>query len=198
MDYGERRAQILRAAERLFHRRPYSAVSISAIAEEAGVAKGLLHHYFDSKRELYLEVVREVASVLSGPLVDDEGHRTHPWARSIDGFLQLVGQNPDLWLASVTVGGAERDDEVASILDEAKELLADQTLRALGLEERAGDPAVRAMVRAYGGFVEELTLEWLDRARLNEDQVRAAMASTLPLLLEQVLPQVEDAGSSGS
>jgi AcrR family transcriptional regulator len=54
MDSAERRRQILHAATGLFLRRPYSQVSISDIAEEAGVARGLLHHYFDSKRDLYL------------------------------------------------------------------------------------------------------------------------------------------------
>lgn len=192
MDYEERRTLILEAAERLFRQRPYSGVSISDIAEEAGVAKGLLHHYFASKRELYLEVVRTVAGMLSVPAPDQELDATRGWERSIEGFLGLIRERPDLWLSSVTVGGAESDDEVASILDEGKEVLADQTIRAFGLVDRADDPVVRALVRAYGGFVQELTVEWLGRGRLDQRQVRDAMVATLPLLLEQVLPLLEE------
>ena len=65
MDYDERRRLILDAATGLFLRRPYGQVSISDIADAAGVAKGLLHHYFGSKRDLYLQVVRDVGSMAS-------------------------------------------------------------------------------------------------------------------------------------
>lgn len=193
MDRDVRRGEILRAAGRLFHERPYSSVSVGDIAEEAGVAKGLMHHYFGSKRDLYLEVVREVAATPAVLLPDDEDLDTPDvWERSVEGFLTVIAQKPELWMLSVTVGGAEKDDEVASILDDAKEVLADQTIRALGLEDRADDPTLRALVRGYGGFVQELTVEWLGRRRLTERQVRDAMIETLPLLLERVLPLIED------
>src|SRR4051812_23730338 len=130
MDRDARRKEILHVASRLFRQRPYREGSVNDIAEEAGIAKGLLHHYFGSKRELYLEVVRDVATVpaVTLPAPDDRDlDREEMLARGVDGFLALVARNPELWLASVTVGGAERDDEVASILDEGKEVLADQT-----------------------------------------------------------------------
>lgn len=194
MDADARRRQILKAAGRLFGERPYSAVSVNDIADEADIAKGLMHHYFGSKRELYLEVVRETAALPSIPLPedDDDLDSSQVWERSVAAFLGMVGQHPDLWLSSVTVGGAESDDEVAEILDESKEVLADQTLAALGLAARSGDPALRALVRAYGGFVQELTVEWLGRGRLGEEQVRRAMVETLPLLIERILPLLED------
>lgn len=194
MDGAARRRQILKAAGRLFGERPYSAVSVNDIADEAGVAKGLMHHYFGSKRELYLEVVRETAAMPSIPLPedDDDLDTAQVWERSVNAFLAMVGQHPDLWLSSVTVGGAESDDEVAEILDDSKEVLAAQTLTALGLDDRSENQALRALVRAYGGFVQELTVEWLGRGRLQEEQVRRAMLETLPLLIERILPLLED------
>ena len=195
MDRDERRVQILHVAADLFGERPYSEVSVNDIAEAAGVARGLMHHYFGSKRELYLEVVRLSARL---PRVDvaagEDTSADELWPRAVDGFLGMIGRNPDLWLASVTVGGAERDDEVAAILDEAREILADQTLVAIGLDDRADDPIVRAFVRAWGGFVQELTIEWLGRRRLDEHRVRAAMVATLPILVEQVLPILDEPG----
>lgn len=194
MEREARRAEILRAASRLFRERPYSEVSVTDIADAAGMAKGLLHHYFGSKRELYLEVVREVATLPRVDVPDDPDlAREDLIARGVSGFLHLISQNPDLWLTSVTVGGAERDDEVASILDDGREVLADQTITALGLHGRRHDPVLRALMRGYGGFVQELTVEWLERKRIDEEQVRTAMAATLPLLLDQVLPLVEEA-----
>src|SRR3954452_11218080 len=60
LEPDERREQILDCAVRLFGERPYSAVSTTEIAQQAGVARGLLNHYFGTKRDLYLEVVRQM------------------------------------------------------------------------------------------------------------------------------------------
>ncbi|MGA2927292.1 MAG: helix-turn-helix domain-containing protein, partial [Solirubrobacteraceae bacterium] len=55
LEHDQRRSQILACARELFSQRTFTAVSMSEIARDAGVARGLLHHYFGSKRELYLE-----------------------------------------------------------------------------------------------------------------------------------------------
>src|SRR5207248_10824584 len=55
---GKRRL-LLQAAVRVFARKGYHASRISDIAEEAGVAYGLLYHYFDSKEEVLRNVFRE-------------------------------------------------------------------------------------------------------------------------------------------
>src|SRR3954447_89986 len=58
-----RREQILECAVRLFGERPYASVSTTDIAREAGVARGLLNHYFGTKRDLSLEVVRALVTL---------------------------------------------------------------------------------------------------------------------------------------
>src|SRR4051812_44791315 len=56
-----RRAELLRAGERLFTEKAFDDVSIEDIAEAAGVSKNLLYHYFSGKRELYLATIRASA-----------------------------------------------------------------------------------------------------------------------------------------
>ncbi len=193
MDPDERRDQILRVSARLFGARPYSEVSISDIANAAGIARGLLHHYFGSKRELYLEVVRIAARAPLGAEPPEALGTERAWATVVDSFLVSIEQHPTRWLNSVNAGGAERDDEVEAILDEAREILADQTLEAIGLGHRVDDPVARAFVRAWGGFVQELTVEWVGRERIDRDRVRRTMLATLPLLVEHVLPLLDEA-----
>lgn len=191
MDYEDRRESILDAAEVLFLDRPYSQVSINDLAEAAGVARGLLHHYFDSKRDLFLEVVRRVARVPQVQAVPDVGTDGDAWARSVDAFLDLISEQSAHWLTAVSVGSAERDDEVAGILDDSREVLADQTIAVLGIAPADASPALRALVRGYGGLVEEITREWLERRRLTGKQARTVLYRALPLLLDQVLPEIE-------
>ena len=52
LDPAQRREQILDAANALFAERPYDEVSIADIANAAGVARGLVHHYFRGRREV--------------------------------------------------------------------------------------------------------------------------------------------------
>ena len=56
---AQRRQQIIDAARVLYSDRPYDDVSTSELAEAAGVARGLINHYFGDKRELFLAVMRE-------------------------------------------------------------------------------------------------------------------------------------------
>jgi AcrR family transcriptional regulator len=184
MDHEERRRQLLHAAAQLFLRRPYSEVSITDIAEQAGVARGLLHHYFESKRDLYLAVVREVTDVRV-PVEGEAAADVDPLPAAIDALLGYVADNQTLWLNSLSVGGPERDDELAGIVDASREVLAEQTIAALGLPDT---DVARAVVRGYGGLVQEVTLEWLQRGRLTREQARTVLVRALPLLVEEVLP----------
>jgi len=191
LDYDDRRAQILAAARRLFLQRPYSEVSMAELAAAAGVARGLLHHYFGSKRDLYLAVVRQVVQVPTMPLPTEvDLDADDVWELSVDGWMRLIEANRDLWLTAIGAGGVGRDAELDEILDEARELTAARCLEALGIDPDAAGPEVRALVRAYGGLAEEVTREWLARGRLSRDQARTVLRGALPLLLERLLPEI--------
>jgi TetR/AcrR family transcriptional regulator, fatty acid metabolism regulator protein len=60
----DRRRQILDAAIRVFAREGYHACRVSDIADEAGVAYGLVYHYFRSKDEVMNELFTERWSLL--------------------------------------------------------------------------------------------------------------------------------------
>ena len=175
LDADERRRQILAAASELLSTRPYSEVSTADIATHAGVARGLLHHYFGSKRDLYLEVVRESVRLPSLP----EGEL---WEASVDRWLQMIEDNRSLWIAAINASGIGVDTEVREIIDESKELVAEQALRAAGVA-RPSD-AQRAAARGFGGLVEELTREWLVKERVTKQQVRAMLVVALPTLVQ--------------
>jgi AcrR family transcriptional regulator len=55
----DKRRLLLEAAVRVFARKGYHASRVGDIAEEAGVAYGLLYHYFESKEDVLRSVFRE-------------------------------------------------------------------------------------------------------------------------------------------
>jgi AcrR family transcriptional regulator len=75
---ADKRRRILDAAIRVFARQGFHSARVSDIAAEAGVAYGLVYHYFDSKDQmlnelfterwsLLLDAIREADSQLEGP-----------------------------------------------------------------------------------------------------------------------------------
>lgn len=72
-----KRLKILSAAAELFAAQPYHKVLLSDVAEAAGVGKGTLYVYFQSKEDLYLSVRMTGFSDLIGRLrvwIDEEAH----------------------------------------------------------------------------------------------------------------------------
>ena len=196
----QRRAQILHSAQELFAACPYGSVSTTEIADHAGVTRGLLHHYFGTKRGLYLEAVQGLVAHQVIPLLEEmasagtSGTRPASWERSVDAWMDLIEANRESWLLAITAGETGRDRAMHDILNGARERTATQVIAVLGLDEDAL-PEVRTLVRAYGGFAEEITREWLERGRISREQARQLLAESLPLLVERVLPRVVAARS---
>ena len=193
LEYDERRAQILACARRLFSERNYDAVSTTDIANEAGVARGLLHHYFGTKRDLYLQVVRSLVRMPSNPVplqAPGRGLQT-VISESVDRWLTMLERNRETWLAAIGPRGLGRDPEVEAILDEAREQAADRLIEALQTYEAAQAPdELRATIRAYSGFAEAASIEWLLRGRLTREQMKALLVEGFLAIVNQVLPAV--------
>ncbi|WP_218712024.1 TetR/AcrR family transcriptional regulator [Arthrobacter sp. BF1] len=164
-----RRQQILDAAAELYRERRYDDVSLEELAAAAGVARGLLHHYFGSKRELFLAVMTASARLpleqlpdLAGRPIAERATLTMSWI--LDG-AHAYGQS---W---VNASGAERwnlDDDVQALVDAADDRAARFMLDALGLPDDAG---LRPRLRPVAAFTKALCREWLQRKTLTRDDV---------------------------
>jgi AcrR family transcriptional regulator len=196
LEHDERRAQILACARRLFSERNYDAVSTTDIAREAGVARGLLHHYFGTKRELYLEVVRTLMHMPSNPVpLQAPGRELEVVIeQSVERWLLMLERNRETWLAAIASRGLSRDPELEAILEEAREQAADRLIEALQTYEAAQAPdELRATVRAYSGFAEAASVEWLLRERLTRAEIKALLIQGFLSIVRDVLPAVENA-----
>jgi AcrR family transcriptional regulator len=227
LERDERREQILSCARRLFSERSYATVSTSQIAAEAGVARGLLHHYFGTKRDLYLEVVRSLVRTPASPVPGPGAGRSlqDVISESVDRWLTMIERNRGTWLAAIGAQGLGHDPEVEAILDEAREAAAGRLIAALGVGGAdgadgaagaagaagvagvtgadgaagvAGAPErLRAVVRAYGGMAEAASVEWLQRGRLTRDEVHALLVQGFFSSVGEVRDAVERAAAGG-
>ncbi|MFD5091225.1 TetR/AcrR family transcriptional regulator [Amycolatopsis thailandensis] len=195
LEPDERKEQIFACAARLFGERPYSEVSTSDIAAEAGVARGLINHYFGTKRELYLEIIRRALTVprLAVEILPD-GPLELRADVAIDWFLDMVTSQEKMWLAAIAPEGIGRDLEVERILEEADRESADRVLEAVGLSrESEHGQELNALVRAFGGMVKAAGREWLVRGSLDRAQVHTLLSKSLVTLVGEVFPEIQRA-----
>jgi AcrR family transcriptional regulator len=83
------RERILAAAAALFSRRGYAAVSIRDLAEEAGLSKPGLYHYFASKEELLIEILRAELEA-EAPLLQALAERQEPWRERLVAWIAAI------------------------------------------------------------------------------------------------------------
>ena len=183
----ERRESILDAAARLFEHQPYSQVSTVAIAREAGIARGLLNHYFGDKRGLYLEVVRR--SVLL-PTLEDlptrvPGSMAEKVEVAVQWFLDSVEPRVASYLTVLGAEGVADDEEVASIIRRADDLAAQRVLELVGLDP--ADERSLALVRCYGGLAKTTVHEWARRETLSRPQAHEIISDVLLFLTSDLL-----------
>ena len=63
-----RNAEILEAAHKMFAQNGFNGTSVEAIAQEAGIAKGTLYLYYNSKHEIYWAALKSGLVALCGEL----------------------------------------------------------------------------------------------------------------------------------
>jgi AcrR family transcriptional regulator len=194
LERDERREQILSCARKLFSERTYSAVSTSEIAREAGVARGLLHHYFGTKRELYLEVMRTLMRTPSNPVpLPAEGRGLEAVIdESVDRWLTMLERNRGTWLAAIGAEGLGRDPEVEAILEQAREHAADRLIEAVRGHSPTNTPKqLRAAMRAYSGFAEAASVQWLEHRRLTREQMHTLLVRGFLTIVRDVVPAIQ-------
>jgi len=95
----EKRRLIMEAAVRAFARKGYHACRVGEIAEEAGVAYGLVYHYFGSKEEVLESIFRDTWTQMIARIkeVADSGDPANEQVRKVTALLlRTWRRDPDL------------------------------------------------------------------------------------------------------
>jgi AcrR family transcriptional regulator len=157
----QRRRQLLDLGTRLFATRSVEELSIDVLAEEAGVSRGLLYHYFGSKQDFREAVIRHaVEDLVDQTAPPASGEPLERLAASVGVYVDYVVANLTGYrsLVRAAAGGSE---EMRAIYEEARSTLTDRIFRedSLGRLLR-DDPATRLAVRGWSALVEEIVLSW--------------------------------------
>lgn len=187
LEGDERRAQLLALGLESFSGRAYDEVSIDDIAQRAGTSKGLLYHYFPTKRDFYAATVREAARQLLEKTRPDE--RLGPMeklAAGLDAYIAFVEHHGRAYTALIR-GGIGTDAEVASVLEGARREILDRILRDSPAEIRE-DGRYRLALRGWIGFVEAAIIEWAEQPVMDRESLRGLLERIFTRTVEATLP----------
>jgi TetR/AcrR family transcriptional regulator, fatty acid metabolism regulator protein len=183
----ERRSELLRAAVRVFARNGYRASRVADVAEEAGVAHGLLYHYFRSKDDVLDEIFHRTWSNLAGELreIEASGAPLRDQLRRFAAvYLGSWLETPDL--IRVLVREIARGPDVGARAGEIESVLAslDRMIEAGSLrgEVRAGVDARFAAFAFYGALEEILTGFVLEQLPSSARDVELAIATVVDVV----------------
>lgn len=167
LEREDRRRQLVELGLDMLSRRPRELVAIDRIAEVAGISRGLLFHYFPTKRDYHVAVVEAACARLLERTEPDLGLPPEQRLRqSLEAYLDFMSANQELYRALIR-GALGADPELERIFNETREAIVARVLLYLGLED---PPALlRASLLGWVGFVEESTLDWLRRGDLERE-----------------------------
>jgi AcrR family transcriptional regulator len=156
---GALRAKLIAVALDYFATRPYDEVTVGEIAQAAGVAHGLLFHYFETKRGLYLAALEHAGEQLV------VAHRTDPAAPPGARIRQLLSSHLEHLAGrehvalNLILRGAGNDAAAYEAFERSRWKMTDWICEQLGLDPERR--ATRSALRSFARAADETTAQWL-------------------------------------
>lgn len=158
----DRKKQLVKIGLMMLRNQPIHELSIDAIAAEAGISRGLLFHYFPSKRDYYLAIIAAAGRRLLRVTKPDETLAPEQQLREmLVQFVAFISRRRTAYISFVR-GAAGGDDFAVEVYDQTRAGLTKRILTYLGTPEVADEPASREYLRihAWLSYVEDMAIEW--------------------------------------
>jgi AcrR family transcriptional regulator len=179
-----RREQLLASGARLLAQRPFDEVSIEEIAKTAGVSKGLLYHYFPTKKDFLIAAIERGQDELAELTAPDPGlPPAEQLGASLDRFLDFVEEHEAAYSAIFRSRGGG-DPEIQQALEAGRRQRMDAMIESLASWEAAPasverSPILETAVQGWFFFVEGSVLRWLERRDVERAQLRELLGLAL-------------------
>lgn len=172
----EKKAIIINSALELFANEGYQSTSISKIAKKAGISKGLIYNYFESKEALIIEILDKGFNELLeyfNPYMEGELGKNE-LSYFIENTFESLKSNIEFWRFYFRVS---LQPEVFPILKSKMEAIFDSTMKlfvnyfkAKGVE----DPEMEAML--FGALLDGISMDYVFTPELIPiDKIKTAL-----------------------
>lgn len=175
----ERREQLLELGVQMLATRTLDELSVEALAEEAGISRGLLFHYFKSKQEFHRAVVRRAADELIRVTEPDPALPIdEQTASSMGAYVDYVADHYESYVSLVR-GAASGDEQVRQIADDTRSALTQRITENLGSMGLQQTPAAELAARGWTAFAEELVVCWVAAPSVSREELIRLLSDSL-------------------
>ncbi|KAA0022535.1 TetR/AcrR family transcriptional regulator [Antrihabitans cavernicola] len=179
----ERRDQLIELGMTMLSLRGLEQISVEDIAKKAGISRGLLFHYFASKRDFHLAIVQHASDELLERTAPDPS-LTEPAEILRDAmrrYLEYVEDNRESYISFMR-GPASTDPEMRAIFDSNRAEIARRTIAHLPIPPHVSAARTDLAVRGWIAFIEEATVSWLKDPQITRDELIDMNVQALPTL----------------
>ncbi len=183
---AQRREQLIAIGLEMLASRTLDDLSVDDIAAAAGISRGLLFHYFDSKTEFHRAVVGAAAAQLIEVTEPDPAlSPVEQLTTSVAAFVDHITANRAGYLSLVR-GAASGDAEMRAVFERTRATLAQRVIDNAGALGLALDLPAQIAVRGWIAFVEEVSVVWLSEHR--SDVTRDALLELVGDAFVRLIP----------
>ncbi|MET3963589.1 AcrR family transcriptional regulator [Marmoricola sp. OAE513] len=189
MSPESRREQLLELGTRLLSTRTLEEISIEVLAEEAGISRGLLYHYFGNKQEFHVAVVRraveDLVAITAPRDIDDPLEQL---AVSIGAYVDYVAENFTGYVSLVRAASGG-NEELRALYEEGRRALTDRIFEVTGPEGLAAlglsdSPTMRMLVNGWAAMLEVVIIDWVTDPRgISREELLERLAKALPAIV---------------
>src|SRR4051812_30068198 len=173
---------MLDAANDLFADRGYEEVSVEDIARSAGVTRGLVHHYFGGRTEVYIALLERLDAIREETLRPPEGRSARARvADSVSRWLDWTEENRLIYLGTIAPGEDIADPEVRRVVTKLRDR-AVALLVTFHADIAQDSPQLRYALECWTGLNRAATRRWL-----RGETTRKTTQELLTATLEHVL-----------
>lgn len=173
----QRRAELLDTAAAMFAEMPYEDVFIEDIAARAGVSRALMYHHFQSKRDLYIAILKRASNrFLARVNPDPQLPLAQQLASGLEAHIQSFVDHP-FEAVAINRGALSYDPTIQAIIAEELNVVGQRLIDQLVTEGRLRD-STEIAVEGWLAFVRAASVKWvqsqnISRAELTEMCLRA-------------------------
>ncbi|MBF6337224.1 TetR/AcrR family transcriptional regulator [Nocardia abscessus] len=190
----ERREQLITLGAKMLGERSIEDISVSEIAAQAGISRGLLFHYFPTKQDFQLAIVRHANAELLERVAPDRSLGLFEMLRdSIERYIGYVTENRTSYLALLR-GPTSVSPELAPLVDQTRDAIIGIILAETPVPVSESDhPRLMLAMRGWIAFVEESTLTWLRTEPVSREQLVELLVESLIAIAFSVDPALASA-----
>lgn len=189
----ERRSQLIALGVRMLGERAPEEISVSEIAAQAGISRGLLFHYFPTKHDFLLAVVEHANTELLDRITPDHTLGILAMLRdSIGRYIDYVADNRTSYLALLR-GPTSVSPDLVPLVDSTRDAVVALVLAEAPVSLPEGRVTrLRLGLRGWVAFVEETTLTWLREEPITRDELVDLLVDSLVGLAGSLEPALAE------